>query len=160
MRRGRVLYRGVFMFCKYCGAQAADGAKFCENCGRKLSDNINCAQCGNEILSDAQICPSCGYYQNSASQDIPSREAPPQNPLNTIGTDRDETLKLVIKIFLIFGCISFGWLLVPLLWCIPLTTGVFNRFKTGEPVPMGTKICILLFVNVVAGVCLLCLDDD
>ena len=147
------------MFCKNCGAQAAEGAVFCENCGQRLIENTFCAQCGNEIPSDAQICPFCGNYQNAVSRDMPTREAPPQNPINTIGTDRDETLKLIIKIFMIFGCITFGWLLIPLLWLIPLTAGVFNKFKTGEPISVGTKICVLLFVNVVAGVCLLCLDD-
>ncbi len=150
------------MFCKYCGAQITDGASFCENCGSKIIETKYCGSCGNEIPADARVCPVCGFYQNPEvrSQPVQPEYSQPGygQPVNPV-SDREETLKTIVKIFMIFGCISIGWLIIPLLWCIPLTAGVFNKFKTGEEITVGTKICVLLFVNLIAGICLLCMDD-
>ena len=145
------------MFCKNCGAQIADNALFCENCGQKIAELKFCANCGSQIPADSAVCPSCGFYQNTETRSAPVQPVYSQ-PVNNTG-DRDETLKIIVKIFMIFGCISFGWLLIPLLWLIPITAGVFNKFKTGEEITVGTKICVLLFVNVIAGICLLCMED-
>lgn len=145
------------MYCKSCGAAITLGASFCENCGANVSAVKYCANCGNEIPSDCAICPLCGFNSNPVSDSSQVRNAPgyQNNPIS----DREETLKFIVKLFMIFGCVSFGWLIIPLLWCIPLTVSVFNKFKTGEEISVGTKICVLIFVNLIAGICLLCMDD-
>jgi hypothetical protein len=72
----------------------------------------------------------------------------------------DEALVIIVKIFLILGCLSQCWLLLPLLWCIPLTVSVFNSFRDGRPIGTGTKVCVLLFVNLIAGICLLVMNEN
>lgn len=74
--------------------------------------------------------------------------------------DRNDTLITVAKVFLIIGCVMWGVLMLPLAWCIPLTLSVFHNFNDRTPIGTGMKICILLFVSVVAGICLLCLDES
>ena len=61
-----------------------------------------CTHCGAEMLDDAVVCVKCGCSVK-----------PPAK--------KDDTMKLIVKIFMILGCISFGWALIPLAWCIPMT---------------------------------------
>lgn len=109
-----------------------------------------CWHCGNELCDEAVVCTSCGCGVNSVQ--------------NTGGgnakSDTQETLEIVTKVFMILGCISIGWVIVPLAWCIPMTVSVFNSIKTGRPIGTGMKVCVLLFVNVIAGICLLCMDEN
>ncbi len=107
-----------------------------------------CTHCGAEINDEAFICVKCGYKVDE------------NNPVIQIKNDRDDTMSVVIKVFLIFGCISQGWLLIPLAWCIPITVKIFYCLKNGMPISTGLKVCTLIFVNLVAGICLLCMDDN
>ncbi len=104
-----------------------------------------CTHCGAEILDEAVICIHCGC---SVKTEVP-----------TVPQKRDETLETIVKILLVFGCVSIGWMIFPLAWCIPLTVLVFRRFKNKEEIGTGIKVCVLLFVNLLAGICLLCMED-
>ena len=74
-------------------------------------------------------------------------------------SQNDSALKTVIKVFLILGCVAQGWLLLPLAWCIPITSKVFKCLNSGEKIGTGLKVCALIFVNLVAGICLLVTDE-
>lgn len=102
-----------------------------------------CAHCGAEMLDEAAVCVHCGCETNERSA----------------AKKKDDTMKMLVKIFLIIGCISVGWTLIPLAWCIPMTVVTFKKLKAGEALSTGFKVCILLFVSIVAGICLLCMDD-
>jgi len=105
-----------------------------------------CTHCGAEIInSQAEICVKCGC-----------RIAPQKFCTPSVV---DDTMSIVIKVFMLIGCISLGWLLVPLAWCIPMTVSVFKSLSNNKPISTGMKVCVLLFVNIVAGICLLC-DDN
>lgn len=108
-----------------------------------------CVHCGAEIHEEAVICVKCGC------------NVEPNNPaLVQQVQSKDDTLSIVIKVFLILGCISQGWLLIPLIWCIPMTVSIFHSLRDNRPIGMGMKICTLIFVNLIAGVCLLCMNDE
>ncbi len=106
-----------------------------------------CVHCGNEIHDEAVVCVKCGC----------SVEAP--KPV-TVNDDTNDTLSVVVKVFLIISCISQGFMILPLAWCLPITIVIFNRFRDKRPVGTGLKVCTLLFVNLIAGICLLCMNDD
>ncbi len=105
-----------------------------------------CSNCGNQVDDNATFCTRCGNKLTGGS--------------NVKASESDSGLVTVIKIFLIIGCVSYGFALIPLAWCIPMTLTIFNKLKRKEPIGIGLKICTLLFVNIVAGICLLCLDDN
>lgn len=92
------------------------------------------------MLDDAVVCVKCG-----CSVKLPAK--------------KDDTMKLVVKIFMILGCISIGWALIPLAWCIPMTVTTFKKLDAGESFSTGFKICTLIFVSLVAGIIMLCSDD-
>lgn len=107
-----------------------------------------CCHCGAEIMDEAVICVHCGCSVPQTNALVP-RSIP----------KKDDTLETVVKIMLIFGCIALGWMLIPLAWCIPITVTVFKRFQNNEPITTGLKVSVLLLVSLVAGICLLCMDD-
>ena len=74
-------------------------------------------------------------------------------------TQKDDTLDTVIKVFLIIACVAQGWMIIPLAWCIPMTISIFKKLKNGEPISTGLKVCTLIFVSLVSGICLLCKND-
>jgi len=107
-----------------------------------------CKKCGAEIMQEAVICPKCGCYtENKSVTELKTEEAIVSG------------LKTAAKIFMIISCIVMGFWLIPLTWTIPMTTSYCNKIKNGQPVSVGFKICTLLFVNVIAGILMLC-DKD
>ena len=106
-----------------------------------------CVYCGAEQHDEAVVCIKCG-------------RAVQQDKIAIRPVETDDTMSTVVKVFLIIGCISQGWLIIPLAWCIPITVSVFNSIRDRRPVSTGTAICTLLFVNLIAGICLLCMEDN
>ena len=100
-----------------------------------------CSHCGAQIADEAVICVHCGCKTE-------------QTRVQT----QDDTMKTVIKVFLIIGCIAIGWMLIPLAWCIPMTVSIFKKLDAGEPISTGMKVCTLLFVSLISGICMLCSD--
>lgn len=75
--------------------------------------------------------------------------------------DENKGLITAIKIFMIISCIaSVSAYCIPLIWMLPMTIITFKRFKEGKPLGTAFKVLTLLFVNVIAGVCMLCLKND
>ena len=107
-----------------------------------------CVHCGAEIHDEAVVCVKCG---GSVEQPVPTPAK--QDPEN-------DTLDTVIKVFLIIGCIVQGRAFLPLAWCLPITISIFNRMRDKKPIGTGLKVCTLLFVNLVAGICLLCRNEN
>ncbi len=106
-----------------------------------------CPTCGGSVSGTAAFCENCGAPLTAPS--APAYGA----------TRRDDTLCTVAKVFLILGCVSIGWAIVPLAWCIPITVSIFRKLNSGEAIGTGLKVCTLLFVNLVAGILLLCMED-
>lgn len=68
-------------------------------------------------------------------------------------------MKLAAFILCILSTIAMGWMLIPLLWCIPMTMKVYKAYKGEETLTAGFNVCVLLFVDLIAGILLLC-DND
>ena len=103
-----------------------------------------CQKCGKEIVDEAVICPGCGCSVSNEKREKGGNDG----------------LAVASKIFLILACIGQGCLILPLAWCLPITISICNRMKRNEPVGTGLKVCALLFVNLLAGILLLCRSDE
>ena len=68
-------------------------------------------------------------------------------------------MKLAAFILCLLSTLAMGLLLIPLWWCIPMTVSVYKAYKGEKELSTGFKVCTLIFVNLVAGILLLC-DDD
>lgn len=105
-----------------------------------------CTKCGFSIEDDSAYCPNCGApcYERANSP------ATPQKP---------KTLQVIAEIFMVLGCISSGWALIPLCWTIPMTVKYFKSVKAGKDVSTGFKVCTLIFVSLIAGILMLVSDE-
>lgn len=106
-----------------------------------------CQSCGAEVHENAIVCTKCGCSLSQQEKKV-------------AGKKENDGLAIASKIFLILGCIVQGWLLIPLAWCLPITISICGRMNRGEPVGTGLKVCSLLFVNLIAGILLLCRSDE
>lgn len=123
---------------------------FCKNCGKEVNDNaVVCVHCGCAIAQPA-----------------------------TGTANKSNGLSIAIKIFMILGCIAapltfftsvgvyWGILvtllvsLIPLCWTIPMTVHAFRKLNRNEPIGTGFKVCTLLFCSLVAGILLLCRNEN
>ncbi len=112
------------------------------------NENVKfCVHCGAKIHKEAVVCVKCGRSVE------PPRRA-------SVSVTNDDTMVTVVKIFMILGCISQGWLLIPLAWCLPITISVFHKFRDGQPIGTGLKVCSMLFVSLIGGICLLCMNES
>lgn len=104
-----------------------------------------CPKCGRQLPDDAVFCSRCGY----SVEGIASSEK------------EESTLSKIAKVFMVIGCVLSGFgFLIPLCWTIPMTVSYFNHVNEGRPVSVGFKVCTLLFVSLVAGILMLCDDDN
>ncbi len=94
------------------------------------------------MLDDAVVCVRCGC----------SAKVPAKN-------DDSNTLKLIVKIFMVISCVAGAFAIIPLAWCIPMTVTTFRRLDAGEKFSTGFKVCTLIFVNIIAGIIMLVSDD-
>lgn len=72
---------------------------------------------------------------------------------------KNSGLKTAAKVFMILSCVFTGLALLPLAWTIPMTVSYSRKIESGETVSTGFKVCTLLFVNLIAGILMLC-DND
>ena len=110
-----------------------------------------CVKCGAEMVDDAVICVKCGCLVGGA---MPA--ANQQQPVAASGT------KTAAKVFMIIGTVfmSLYTFLIGLSWCLPMTISYCNKIKRGEPISTGFKVCSLIFVNMIAGILMLCDSDQ
>lgn len=107
-----------------------------------------CSHCGNQIDDAAVVCPKCGCAVEN--QQTTAAAA------TTTEEKKFSGLQMAAFILMIISTVAIGWLLVPLAWCIPMTVSYYNSVKNDRPVSMGLKVCTLLFVNLIAGILMLC----
>lgn len=69
-------------------------------------------------------------------------------------------MKTAIKVFMILGCLAMAIGVIPLIWAIPMTVHYFNQVKNGRPIGVGFKVCTLFFVSLIAGILMLCDNDN
>lgn len=72
----------------------------------------------------------------------------------------DASLRLIAFIFNLISTILFGFLLIPLCWAIPMTVHSWKVYKGVKPNTTCFAIFDLIFLNVIAGILLLCSTKD
>lgn len=83
-------------------------------------------------------------------------------------SNTDTTLRLIAFIFCVLtlcsvvasGIASFGLLLIPLAWVIPMTVVCWKIYKGERPNTVAFGVCMLLFVNLISGILLLCSSKE
>ncbi len=119
-----------------------------------------CSKCGAEIMDEAYVCPHCGC------------KTEPEKAQGNAGN----TLRTIAKIFMLISCGMWAVVfliylalttilaclisLIPLSWIIPMTVVYWKKVAHHQPVGTGFKVCTLLFVNTIAGILMLCDNNN
>ena len=154
-------------YCMHCGNELIDEAAFCPKCG-KVSDNST----NQNYKSNLNESQKYAFNEPDSISENLSNEAYASEE-NQLKTEKSISgLKIAAKVFMILGtvgtCVSMisipyiGFLLcpIPLAWCLPMTKAYCKMIKSGENVSVGFKVCSLIFVNTVAGILMLCDNDN
>ena len=106
-----------------------------------------CRSCGNELFDEAVVCPKCGRVVKGAK--------------NPVTAGEPSELKTVANVFMIIGCaVGATAFLIPLAWCLPMTITYNKKIEQGESISVGFKVCCLLFVSAIAGILMLCDNEN
>lgn len=109
---------------------------YCRFCGAEVDDDaIYCSKCGARISSQT-------HEQNYSSGSLSSESG-------------DSVCGTIAFVLMVCSCVVFGCSIIPLLWMIPMTVSYWNHLKRHEPTSAGFKVCVLIFVNFIAGILLL-----
>lgn len=104
-----------------------------------------CTHCGAEVLDEAEICVNCGCRVESQRHNSEN---------GTLGT--------IAKVFMIIATVLIGLSTcgIGLAWCIPMTISVCRKIDNNQPISVAMKVCTLIFVGIVPGILLLCMQDN
>ena len=117
--------------------------KYCSQCGAPSEDNaVFCSKCGHKFVEESTV------------------EAEVVDSGVKVRKKRDKDVCQIAFIFCVIGTVIAGFGIIPLIWCIPLTYTLYNRLQKDEPIGIGLKVVILLFVSLIGGILLLIGDPD
>ena len=103
-----------------------------------------CKNCGTELIENAAFCTNCGRPVGTAS----------------VQTE-NSSLKTLANVFMIVGCVFSALVfLISLCWTIPMTIAYRDSVKNNQPVSTSFKVCTLIFVSLIAGIIMLCDNDN
>ena len=128
--------------------------KFCGNCGNKLDDNVNfCPLCGNPTRQTEHV----NNNTNNSEAIVRSQGVGIIFAFMIISWALN--ILLIIVFFGIpYYCLMLG--ILPLLWKIPMTIYFANHLlRSKTKISIAFKICTLIFVSIIAGICMLCNKD-
>lgn len=123
---------------------------------------------GEQWTDDVTPAPPCGQQQ-AGGYGAPSYQQPTyQQPASGQSlyypqvdpNESDRTLRLVAFVFCILSLVSVGWLIVPLIWMIPMTVISWGIYKGTKPNTVAFGVCTLIFLSLVAGILLLVSRKD
>ena len=119
-------------YCQYCGAEVSDDAVYCSKCGAKIGPERH----------------------ESNTYSVTPATTGTSNPSNT-GERKDSICGTIAFVFMVLTCVTVGFAIIPLAWMIPMTVSYYNHMEKHEPVSVGFKVCVLIFLNFISGILLL-----
>lgn len=106
-----------------------------------------CEKCGTELTDDARFCTYCGHKIDSKGMSNYS-----YSPYNEDISTANPTMITLSKVFMVLGSIVMGFMIIPLVWCVPMTIHYWRKVDNGENVSLTFKICTLLFCSFLGGI--------
>lgn len=135
-------------YCQHCGGEIHEEAVVCIHCGRAVKEVSSNNSSAKTLIQVAKVfmiiscvaAPAFGLLYGS---------------ILTIAAAASGTASALIAAIMVMVLCC-----VPLSWTLPLTLNVIRKQKSNEPIGTGVKVCTLIFVNLVAGILLLCANED
>lgn len=78
----------------------------------------------------------------------------------TAVSETDRTLRMVAFVFCILSTIATCWLVIPLIWMVPMSVICWRIYQGTKPNTVAFDICTLIFLSMIAGILLLISKKD
>lgn len=113
-------------------------------------DYIFCTHCGAKMPISFPICTNCGKSLKGESN----------SDYDFTSTKPDlKVFRIITFVLMILSTIAYASLIVPLIWCIPMTVAYWDMIQKNKKPSMTFKICTLIFVGIIPGILMLCEDQ-
>lgn len=140
-------------FCNHCGNQVLREAVMCPQCKQDLS--IHGAAANGKILQVlAKVFMVMGIVACIVISIFFLVAATTLNEVGLADSFLSSSINLTLLTRIYFICSVLA--LLPLFYLIPMTVYYFKATKNKRPVGMAFKVCTLLFVNMIAGILMIC----
>ena len=139
-----------------------------------------CRYCGKETAGE-DICPNCKYLLLKVKNEITVEEELKREVKKEVLAEKTSnveqeysTIKPTPKtsmppikisyhiagVFMIFMSAVLALALIPLLWTIPMIKSYYCNVYSRKRISVGFSFCVFLFISRIAGLILLCSNDD
>lgn len=130
--------------------------KLCSECGNQLEENdVICSNCKNPIAEDAATNQTADHSAEPQYDNTTDNTAEVSNKVNRTGLHIAAFIVTLIGAFFT-ATSSYGF---ALLWIIPMVIVYITKFCKRSKIPIGFKICVLIFLSAPGGILLLCAKD-
>lgn len=155
-------------YCTHCGAEILDEAVICPKCGCTAGNSAtHTAGESNRILGMVakilMLITTISTAVTALSALLLFVVTAVTSGVLLGGTSSGEAIVvwgISVGIFLLY-CLGYALVTgASLAWQIPMTLSVWRKLKNNEKIGVGFKICVLIFVNLVSGILLLCINDN
>lgn len=137
-------------YCSRCGCELNDNDAFCPKCGTRASD----------AASSSYTQYSNSGYTNTNTNNTKSNNDTLLKVAFGFGVASIVICVLYFFIAITISLIAFAYL-IPLCYALPMTIMIYKAMKDPKyKLSLAFKICYLLFVSLVSGICLLCMKED
>ncbi len=111
-----------------------------------------CTKCGTEMIEDAVFCVKCGCAV---------KQGGPSNARES-AAEENTGMKTAINVLMIIGTVlmAIATCGIGLAWCLPMYLSYINKVKNEEEIGTGFKVCVILFVSMIAGILMLCENEN
>ena len=130
-----------------------------------------CSKCGAQMVDEAVICVKCGCAvmpMPSVNEKAASQKSSVLKNLAFVFMLLSVVFWTSYALFMLLVGIGTGELvgmligllfLTPIVWQLPMTIICYQKKQSKEPIGLAFKVCTMFFVNIIAGILLLC-DND
>ncbi|MBE7067947.1 MAG: hypothetical protein E7381_01455 [Clostridiales bacterium] len=142
-------------FCNKCGRKNFDTATYCERCGNflRLNEIVTQKQSKCSKVASIFMVISC-VVLGICSMVLEIFSIILWDGLNEISNDIGVVEMKIMWIVLVVA------VLIGFIISIFATHKYIKDVKSGKKIGTGFKVCVLLFVNIIAGILMLCDEDE
>ena len=114
-----------------------------------------CTKCGAQLQDEDVFCPNCGQNQNGAG----TYSTNTTSNTSVVSESDRSIIQVVALVLMIVTTVLMGFAIFPLAWTLPMTLHYNNCLKRKTQPSLAFKVCVLIFVNLIAGI-LMIVDSD
>lgn len=151
-------------YCKHCGAEIDDDAVFCLNCGNKVGDGMPQAELSKRDLAlthaaEFFMVAACAVSLVAGIAFFVLAIVGGASGVYLFDINESDGGAIQMGAY-IAACITVAAAgLLPLAYGVPMTVHVFKTERTGTPLGVRFKVCVLIFMGVIPGILLLIRHD-